>query len=252
MRPQSQSLMIALAIIFAMALALAVALLCISYLRDEPFYFPQDTDMENDLPAFNPDTLPPLEETGESLTDEEETDAPVLPDPSNGLRYASNGNGTCRLVSVGSCTDACVVIPEFSSAGDRVVEIADRAFYGCATVTAVQIPSSVKLIGELAFADCKNLVYISVSVQNLVYCDIEGVLYTSDERTLILYPPKRAGTTATIRGVTVEICDMAFYNCAYLTCVTYTGSAEQWDNMRIGYKNYSLSAAAKTFLSGSE
>jgi hypothetical protein len=60
----------------------------------------------------------------------------------------------------------------------------------------------------------------------------------------------RAGNTATISVSTTEILEMAFYNCAYLTHVHYTGTAEQWEHISIGSKNYSLTAAAKTFGNG--
>ena len=236
MRTQFQGLFLTLAFSFAMALSLAVALICISYLRTDFLTVPAketETVTESDSPT---------QTEGESETEQESER--LLPE---GLRFASNGDGTCRLVSLGSCTDACVVIPDFSPAGDRVISIDARAFYGSSTVTAIQIPSSVRSIGELAFANCKNLMYISVSRQNVAYCDVDGVLYTADERTLIQYPPKRAGEEVVIRGVTVEICDMAFYQCATLARVTFTGTAEQWERLRIGTKNYSLTAAAKTF-----
>lgn len=237
MRAQFQGLLLTLAFSFAMALSLAVALICISYLRDE-FATPPSESEE------------PTESHSQSESDElsdHETEQESLSASPDGLRFASNGDGTCRLVSLGGSTDACVVIPEFSPTGDRVTIVDARAFYGSATVTAVQIPSSVRSIGELAFANCKNLMYISVSPQNAAYCDVDGVLYTSDERTLIQYPPKRAGEVVVIRGVTVEICDMAFYHCVSLTRVVFTGTAEQWEHIRIGTKNYSLTAAAKTF-----
>ena len=238
MKSQSQFLMIALAVSFTMALALTVALICVSYIKDSPNEPPvQETDTETQATAEPSDTT-------------QDTSKDTLPpDQSGGLRFSSNGNGTCRLISIGSCTDACVVIPEYSPAGDRVTEITERAFYNCTTVTAVQIPSSIRSIGELAFAACPNLVYISVSAQNPFFCDMEGILYTADLRTLILYPAMRAGSTLTIRAVTSEIADMAFYNCAYLEHVTYTGTPEDWEEIRIGYKNYSLTAASKSFAS---
>lgn len=236
MRPQFPGLLLTLAFSFAMALSLAVALICLSYLRQDFLSPPAESATEP------PDTPTGTDKPAESQTEwEDVTEAP------NRLRFASNGDGTCRLVSMGDCTDACVVIPDFSPTGERVVAIDARAFYGSPTVTAVQIPASVRSIGELAFANCKNLMYISVSPQNTVYCDRDGVLYTSDERTLIQYPPKRAGEEVVIRGVTVEICDMAFYDCASLLRVVFTGTAEQWETLRIGLKNYSLSAASKTF-----
>ena len=246
MKSQSQLMMVALTIAFATALALAVALVCISHLKEGP---PEnDTDW---LTVWEPDTES-IDESSQlpTLTDKPETEPPILSDPSNGLRYVGNGNGTCRLVSIGSCTDACVVIPEQSPTGERVTEIDARAFYGCMTVTAVQIPATVRRIGELAFAACPNLVYISVSAQSLDYRDIDGILYSFDERVLIQYPARRAGSEVRIRAVTTEICDMAFYDCKYLSLVRFEGSAEQWEKMHIGNKNYSLTAAAKTFLGG--
>lgn len=232
MKSQSPTAMVALAIVFATALALCVALLCMALFQDEPT-------------EPNPDFTDAETAEGSNATDD--TSAPLLPETPGALRYLSAGDGTCTLISVGSCTDACVVIPEFSPSGDRVVAIADRAFYGASSVTAVQIPSTVKEIGSLVFAACNNLVYISVSPQNTAYCDLDGVLYTADLRVLLQYPPMRAGNTVYIDAVTVEIAQMAFYQCAYLERVAFHGSAAKWEEMHIGSKNYSLIAAAKSF-----
>jgi len=254
--PMSQIFMITLAIVFAMALSLTIALICISYIRaDETETLPLlDTSGEDTvttaLPVYSPlDSLPATTTEYESATDA----PPLEEDPTilgNGLSYASNGDGTCTLIGIGSCTDVCIVIPDRSPAGDRVISIAPRAFYGCTYATAIQIPSTVISIGDLAFAACNNLVYVSVNEANAYYCDIDGILYSADGRTILLYPPMRAGNTATISAATIEIMDMAFYNCAYLTHIHYTGSAEQWERISIGSKNYSLTAAAKTFGNG--
>ena len=245
MKSQSQILMIALAISFAMALALTVALICISYIKEVPPAY--DTE-EWTLPIYTTDeTLPPPMLT--EPTTEEATAAPVL---SNGLRFVSNGDGTCVLAGIGTCTDACVVIPEFAPNGDRVTDVAAMAFYGCTTVQALQIPASVRYIGNLAFAACSELAYISVSPSNPDYRDVDGVLYSADESRLILYPPMRAGSSVEIRTVTAEIADMAFYGCAYLNRISFTGSAEQWESMKIGTKNYSLTAASKHFGGGDQ
>lgn len=232
-------IMIALAILFAMALALTVSLICLSYV---------DAERTQSLPTGTLDPLPVPDET--PTLPEENTDPPDVLPPApldNGLAYASNGNGTCTLTGLGSCTDPYIVIPTTSPAGDVVTAIAARAFYGCEFVTAIQLPSTVSSIGALAFASCPALIYISVDVGNLFYCDIDGVLYTSDGRALLLYPPQRAGSSLTISAVTTEICDMAFYNCAYLTHVHYMGSADQWERIFIGSKNHSLIAASKSF-----
>jgi hypothetical protein len=230
-------MMVALAISFTMVLALIVALICLHYVDGEETPPPEESEEMS--------SIFPLQTTDEATSASPETDPPPIPDS---LLFSSNGDGTCRIIDVGSMTDACVVIPDFSPSGDRVVEIAARAFYGCRTVTAIQIPSSVRVIGELAFADCPNLIYISVSAQSTAFCDLDGVLYTKDLTTLLLYPAMRAGSTATLRAETLRIAPMAFYRCAYLSHVSYLGSAEAWEEISIGEKNYSLTASSKSFL----
>ena len=236
----TQTLLIILAIIFAVALALTIAMISLSYMRVGS----EDTrpQWENTTPTPQI-TTPMLSET----TTPEEITIPEEPPESNSLSFASAGDGTCTVIGVGTCTDSCVVIPAYSPAGDRVTAVSARALYGLKQINAIQIPATVEHIGALAFAACPNLVYISVSDGNEEYCDIDGILYTSDGRELLLYPPMRAGASVTISLVTTEIAEMAFYNCAYLTHIYYTGSPEMWERISIGSKNYSLTAAAKTF-----
>ncbi len=238
----TQTYLIILAIVFAIALALTIAMISLSYMRVESEDTrPPVTDTARPLPQSTTLWLP-------EVTTPEVTTAPEeITMPSNSLSFASAGDGTCTVVGIGSCTDACVVIPAYSPAGDKVTTVAARALYGQKQINAIQIPATVEHIGALAFANCPNLVYISVSDQNEEYCDIDGILYTSDGRELLLYPPMRAGASVTISLVTTEIAEMAFYNCAYLSHVYYTGTPEQWERISIGGKNYSLIAAAKTF-----
>ena len=47
--------------------------------------------------------------------------------PSQGLAYISNGDGTCFVSGIGTCTDTDVVIPAVSPAGDTVTGIGDEA-----------------------------------------------------------------------------------------------------------------------------
>ncbi len=238
MKNHSQILVITLAATFAMALALAVALICISYIEDEPSPLP------NGQTGSQTETLVP---SASGETEEGSKTEQVLPFPSNGLRFTSNGDGSCVLSGIGDCTDPCVVIPEYAPSGERVTSVSAMALYGCTTVSAVQIPASVQTIGNLAFSACPNLAYISVSEGNPCYKDVDGVLYTADLATLLLYPPMRAGAQMTVVVSTTEIRDMAFYGCAYLTRIIYTGTAEEWELIRIGSKNYSLTAASVTF-----
>ncbi len=256
MKPPMQILMIALAVIFAVALALTVALICLSYIQEgSAEEYTPNTDEEDSTPVGNfemPTTdldTPWEEDTGKKTEapTEEPTDPPI--DTSNGLEYRSNVGGTATLTGIGTCRDACIVIPEYTPDGDRVTEIAPSALYGVGTVTAVQIPASVERIGALAFAGCKNLIFISVSEENRYYCDVDGILYNAAQTELLLYPPMHAGANFNLPKSIKTIHDMAFYNCAYLSRILYAGSPEEWETIAIGSKNYSLTAAAKSFYS---
>lgn len=167
--------------------------------------------------------------------------------PEEELLFQSLGSGVCAVIGPGGVKDACVVIPKLSPAGERVVKIASRAFFGCEGITAVQIPETVREIGELAFADCKNLVYISVSPQNTVYCDLDGVLYTADKRVLLQYPPMRAGDPLLLPASVAVVSEMAFYGCGALKSVSYAGSGEDWERIQIGARNYALIASSIRF-----
>ena len=45
--------------------------------------------------------------------------------------------------------------------GDKTEEIAENAFAGCKSVSAIALPESVESIGAFAFYECKDLVYIT-------------------------------------------------------------------------------------------
>ena len=243
----TQMLLIVLAVVFAVALALTIAMISLTYISVEGEYTrPQEEEYTPSPMETTPwETTTPL--LLESTTPEETTLPEEITTPGNSLVFAPAGDGICTVVGIGNCTDSCVVIPSYSPAGDRVTSVSARAFYGQKQINAIQIPATVEHIGALAFANCQNLVYISVNDANEDYCDIDGILYTSDGRELLLYPPMRAGASVTISLVTTEIAEMAFYNCAYLSHVYYTGSPDAWERITIGAKNYSLIAAAKTF-----
>ena len=240
MKTHNQSRLIAMAVVFAIALALTIAILCISSIRDQA--------SEPEEPIYPPEWTQPFVSNDPILLPEpSEDEPPSTADPGNGLAFESNRNGTCTLVGIGSCAEQFIIIPNVSPAGDLVTAIASRALMGCENATAVQIPESVTSIGTLAFADCKNLVYISVSKYNPSYCDVDGVLYTANGNRLLHYPAMHAGSSLYLPSTVTEIADMAFYRCAYLSSIRYEGTAEQWHMIDIGSKNYSLTAASVIF-----
>ena len=208
-------------------------------------------------------------ENGESLGE-----LPTISDAetvaSVGLEFTSRGDGTCILSGIGECTDKDVTVPETSPDGETVKAVAKSAFTGNtdirrvilpqtvttvgdyafynSSMTEINIPSGVTSIGEAAFSNCSSLEKIVVSGSNKSYCSVDGVLFSKDKSTLICYPSGKRGETYTIRMGVGYIENAAFLGCVYLKSVNYNGSYKDWQTVKIGANNDSLSGMAITFL----
>ena len=127
---------------------------------------------------------------------------------SQGLRFVSNGDGTCYVSEIGDCTDTDIVIPSKSPDGETVTSIGDGAFTDCTRLTSitignsvtsigtyafawctsltnVTIPDSVKTIGSAPFALCYSIESISVSINNRNYHSNGNCLIETRSKTLI-------------------------------------------------------------------
>ncbi len=81
----------------------------------------------------------------------------------SGLEIGFGGSEDYAIVlSIGSCTDANVVIPS-ECEGHPITGIADHAFEGCQSIESVVIPDTVTVIGEGAFGYCENLKSVTLS-----------------------------------------------------------------------------------------
>ncbi|MBQ8497195.1 MAG: leucine-rich repeat protein [Clostridia bacterium] len=90
-----------------------------------------------------------------------------------------------------------VIIP------DGITRIEDTVFRGCDGLTSITIPKQISYIGVAAFADCKNLKNIYVDDANPYFCDVNGILFSKDMKTLINYPGGRMAPIYTVpKGVT--------------------------------------------------
>lgn len=135
----------------------------------------------------------------------------------------------------------------------KVVSVADEAFfeYGASICKHVKFPDSVEKIGKHIFnsdPSCIESIYlgknlkdfsymeffnldnhlcqpewwklekITVSPENQYYCDIDGVLFTKDKKTLLFYPKGRASKFYKVPDYTEKIASFAFsYNGDRLT-----------------------------------
>ena len=77
--------------------------------------------------------------------------------PSEGLTFLSNGDGTCLVSGLGTCTDATLNLPETSPEGETVIGVNYSAFSECETIVAVTFPNTATSIGMFSFDECPNL-----------------------------------------------------------------------------------------------
>ena len=136
-----------------------------------------------------------------------------------GLEYTLNeDNVSYSVTGIGTCTDTDLVIPSMYD-GLPVTSIGSDAFYGCTSLTSVEIGDSVTSIGEVAFLYCTALTSIKVSDNNIAYQSIDGNLYTKNGKTLIQYAIGKTDMLFSIPNSVTSIGDGAFYGCDALTSV---------------------------------
>lgn len=150
---------------------------------------------------------------------------PPAPEPiySEGLAFSSNGDGTCSLIGIGTCTDIYVVIPEYSPMGEKVTVIATGAFSGnsesVGRVKGITIPSTVTFIFEDAIYSDGALEQLVVSDGNSVYYSENNCIITKTGKSVI------AGCkTSVIPDGVVSIGELAFFDCGGWMRITMPNS----------------------------
>ena len=165
---------------------------------------------------------------------------------SEGLYFRSNGDGTCALAGMGSCTAACVLIPPQSPAGDTVTEILPNALAG-SIVGSIEIPTTVKVLSAASFSDCERLAYVRVAAGNDAFIEADGALYTADGSMLVYCPAGRSARSLTLHTNVRRIAAGAFASCIALDTVYFTGTTAEWHNIIVGDENNALYAARLCF-----
>ncbi|MCI6203511.1 MAG: leucine-rich repeat protein [Lachnospiraceae bacterium] len=133
------------------------------------------------------DSKEDVENSNSSLELTVEADYENLPE-SQGFEFESNGDGTCTLKKIGSCSDTDIVIPEKSPAGDTVTMIAEYAFYGAEDINSIVIAGKTMELDTKAFQSCKaKKIVISgcdlqVGENAFSYCDDVNEVYISNSK----------------------------------------------------------------------
>lgn len=164
---------------------------------------------------------------------------------STGLSFKSNGDGTCSVTGIGTCTDTDLVIPEKSPDEDIVTTVGSKAFHrdeneANGKITSVTLPKTIVQIGDEAFMYLHNINKINFNdgLQKIG----ENAFYGCDKIEEIDFPESLTdiGKSAfnglgklkelIIPKNVTKINDIAFWGCKSLETVTIEGKIEELTN----------------------
>ncbi len=145
---------------------------------------------------------------------------------SEGLKFESNGDGSCNLIGIGDCTDTDLVIPDVNSDGEKVVAVGYGAFNDNDSIESVYIPATVTNIGAFAFDNCDKLYAFTVDETNERYKSVDGNLYGSFLFKLINYAIGKTDTEFTLPDGVTSIEYGAFYGSDFLVSITLSDTVE--------------------------
>ncbi len=101
-----------------------------------------------------------------------------------------------------------------------VAMLDEQAFGDCSGLTSITLGAGVNQISTSAFGGCTQLAAINVDPANLFFSSIGGVVYDTNQATLVRFPPGYQGSYTTPGSIT-GIAPYAAEDCA-LTALTLT------------------------------
>ncbi|MCR5837442.1 MAG: leucine-rich repeat domain-containing protein [Lachnospiraceae bacterium] len=99
---------------------------------------------------------------------------------------------------------------ENASFPNSLTKIGYASFWGCENLKSISLPVSLSYIGEVAFEKCTSLTEINVDNDNSVFMSVDGILYSKDGKSLILYPASKEGESFEIPSNTETLGEYAF------------------------------------------
>lgn len=128
-------------------------------------------------------------------------------------------SGAAGVTEIASCAfEGCNELSAFDWS-DKLVTIRENAFLSCYGLTAADIPATAENIEPGAFMGI-NLANITVDPENERYTVADGVLFTKDMSTLVLYPNGSERTEYTVPAGVTTIAPYAFRCTMNLTKLT--------------------------------
>lgn len=107
-----------------------------------------------------------------------------------------------------------------------VTSIGGEAFENCDGLTSITIPDSVTNIGDNAFDECPGITNFTVAADNPAYSSGNGVLFNSNQTTLIQYPAGSVGSSYAIPASVTYLGLNSFEGSSNLKTMTILGNVQ--------------------------
>ena len=118
--------------------------------------------------------------------------------------------------------------------GDKITDIDKLAFNECYTLTNFQFTPNIKNVSATAFSRT-SIESFTVNEESTNLKAVDGVLFTNDEKTLVVYPPCKGGSAYTVPDGTEKIGEYAISNTNELITVTVPQSVSSIGKNALGY-----------------
>lgn len=142
-----------------------------------------------------------------------------------------DGEATVTRVPNKSTITGIVIPDEYE--GVPITKIADFSAANLEYVTEIYIGKNVREISDWAFGNSKRITKFEVDDNNPYICDVDGVIYTTDMKTILFYPAQRGVVSDKdkngneVKSISYEIPEgvetirsKTFYKCSDLKQIT--------------------------------
>ena len=131
----------------------------------------------------------------------------------NVTSISSNVFNQCSLLTTVTFTPVC-----------QIQTLNSQVFGRCTSLLSITIPSSVTSINVDAFNGCSNLSSFEVDPASTIYSSIDGVLFSKDGATLILFPYSPTSYDVPNTVITIDI--RSFFARQNLTLITFESPSQ--------------------------
>jgi len=197
----------------------------------------------NNLRALQTITLPPNLKTLEFCAFSECAALTSITLPDSVTEVGSSVFSNCPALISATLSNGMKTIPSSMFFNDRLLRIVklpegityidSTAFSSCG-LTEITLPASLTGLGTSVFSDCRYLKNIYVAAGNPSFKSVNGVLFSSDGKTLICYPSGKYGSYSVPEG-TVEIAYGAFRGNSNLTAIYFPSTLKTIGNYSFSY-----------------